>query len=204
MLEKYFPEREFKALLFDFDGTVADTMGAHLRAWNEGLAIYNLTLSREQHMSWAGRPTRMIVQMLNELHKIEIPVDDFLKAKEVSYFSSIKEVKEVVSVVEIIRHYHGILPMAVVTGSRRKPVETTLEHLGLAKYFNELICAEDYVHGKPAPDCFLLGAERLGVDPKDCLAFEDADLGIQSATSAGMACLKVDERHELMVIRQPT
>lgn len=203
MLNKYYPEREFKALLFDFDGTVADTMGAHLRAWNEGLSIYNLTLSREQHLAWAGRPTRMIVQMLNEMHKIEIPMEEFLKAKEVHYFSSIPHVKEVVSVVEIIKHYHGVLPMAVVTGSRRKPVETTLEQLGLAKYFNELICAEDYVHGKPAPDCFLLGAERLGVESKECLAFEDADLGIRSALSAGMACLKVDERHELMVIEEP-
>lgn len=201
MLNKYFPEREFKALLFDFDGTVADTMGAHLKAWNEGLAIYNLTLSREQHQAWAGRPTRMIVQMLNEMHKIEIPIDDFLKAKEIHYFSSIKEVKEVVSVVDIIKHYHGKIPMGVVTGSRRKPVETTLAHLGLGKYFDELICAEDYVNGKPAPDCFLLGAQKLGVDPKDCLAFEDAQLGIESALSAGMACLKVDDRHELMVVK---
>jgi beta-phosphoglucomutase-like phosphatase (HAD superfamily) len=201
MIEKYFPEREFKALLFDFDGTVADTMGAHLKAWNEGLALYNLTLSREQHQAWAGRPTRMIVQMLNEMHKIEIPVEKFLQDKEGLYFSSIKEVKEIVSVVEIIKYYHGKLPMGVVTGSRRKPVETTLNHLGLAPYFDTLVCAEDYQNGKPAPDCFLIGAERLGVEPKDCLAFEDAELGIQSAKNAGMACLKVDDRHELMVVK---
>jgi beta-phosphoglucomutase-like phosphatase (HAD superfamily) len=200
MLKKYFPNHEFKALLFDFDGTVADTMGAHLKAWNVGLASYNLTLSREQHNAWAGRPTRMIVQMLNEMHKIEIVAEKFLKEKEVHFFSSIQEVKEIKSVVEIVKHYHGKLPMAVVTGSRRAAVEKTMAHLGLAHYFDHLVCAEDYTHGKPAPDCFLLGASLLGVEPKDCLAFEDAPLGVESAKKAGMNCLLVSEHHTLSVV----
>ncbi|MGZ3748603.1 MAG: HAD family hydrolase, partial [Pseudobdellovibrionaceae bacterium] len=155
MLKKYFPEREFKALLFDFDGTVVDTMGAHLKAWNKALADYELTLSREQHLAWAGRPTRMIVQLLNEMHKIEISIEEFLKEKEFHFFSSLHEVKEINSVMEIVKHYRGTLPMAVVTGSRRAAVENTLAHLGLGGYFNQLVCAEDYTHGKPAPECFL-------------------------------------------------
>jgi len=200
MLKKYYLKHEFKALLFDFDGTVADTMGAHLKAWNIGLANYNLTLSREQHQAWAGRPTRMILQLLNEMHKVEISVDSFLKEKEVHFFSSLHEVKEITSVVEIIKHYHKTLPMAVVTGSRRAAVERTLAHLGLTRYFDSLVCAEDYANGKPAPDCFLLGASRLGVEPKDCLAFEDAPLGIESAKSAGMNCIYVSEHHALTVL----
>jgi len=201
MLKKYFPEHQFKGLLFDFDGTVADTMGAHLRAWNIGLAAYKLSLSKEQHQAWAGRPTRMIVQLLNEMHKVEISIEDFLKEKEVHFFSSLHEVKGIPSVVEIIKHYHGEIPMAVVTGSRRAPVERTLAHLGLSHYFDHLICAEDYAQGKPAPDCFLLGASRLGVDPKQCLAFEDAPLGIEAAHKAGMQCLHVSEHHELKIIK---
>lgn len=199
MIRKYFPEHEFKALLFDFDGTVADTMGVHLKAWNLGLASYNLTLSRDQHQAWAGRPTKMIVQLLNEMHKIEISIEEFLKEKELHFFSSLHEVKEITSVIEIIKNYHGVLPMAVVTGSRRAPVEKTLAHLGLTHYFDQLVCAEDYTRGKPAPDCFLLGAARLGVDPKDCLAFEDAPLGVEAAHNAGMSCLHVSEHHELKV-----
>lgn len=201
MLKKYFPERDFKALLFDFDGTVADTMAAHLKAWNLGLANYGLTLSREQHIAWAGRPTRNIVQLINEKHNTEISADEFLKQKEIHFFTSLSEVKEVHSVVEIVKHYYGALPMAVVTGSRRAAVDRTLNHLGLTNYFGQLICAEDYVHGKPAPDCFLLGASRLGVRPSDCLAFEDAPLGIEAATSAGMNCLHVGENHELTVVK---
>lgn len=189
MLKTYYPDHEFKGLLFDFDGTVADTMGAHLKAWNIGLADYGLSLSREQHQAWAGRPTRMIVQMLNELHKVEIAIEKFLEEKEIHFFSSLHEVQEIAPVVDIIKHYHGKLPMAVVTGSRRSPVQRVLKHLELTRYFTELICAEDYSHGKPAPDCFLLGASRLGLQPAECLAFEDAPLGVESAQKAGMECL---------------
>ncbi|RYZ81903.1 MAG: HAD family hydrolase, partial [Proteobacteria bacterium] len=94
-------------------------------------------------------------------------------------------------------HYYGKLPMAIVTGSRRKPVEMTLTHLGLNKYFDHLVCAEDYVNGKPAPDCFLLAAKLVGVDPAHCLVFEDAPLGVQAALNAGMECLLLDENQAL-------
>lgn len=201
MLKKYFPSYDFKALLFDFDGTVADTMGAHLKAWNVGLANYGLTLSKEQHRAWAGRPTRAIVQLLNEIHKIEISVEDFLRQKELHFFSSLHEVKQINPVVEIVKHYHGTIPMAVVTGSRRAAVEKILAHLGLTTYFDQLICAEDYLHGKPAPDCFLLGASLVGVNPNDCLAFEDAPLGIEAAKAAGMNCLYIGENHELTAVK---
>lgn len=197
MLDKYFPQREFKALLFDFDGTVADTMPAHWDAWNKALKIYNLTLSREQHLEWAGRPTRQIVEMFNEMHGTSISPDDFIKAKEVDYLTSISRVQGIPSVVEIIKFYHGKVPMAVVSGSRHRPVETTLAHLQMAHYFDALICAEDYVKGKPEPDCFLLAAQTLKVEPRDCLVFEDANLGIEAARRAGMTCLKVTDKFDL-------
>jgi len=197
MIKTFFPDREFKALLFDFDGTVADTMGVHREAWNQALAVYGLTLTLEQHLGWAGRPTREIVRLLGDLHKVDLPYDEISKFKETHYLNAISHVKEIVPVVDIIRASFGRLPMAVVSGSRRKPVRTTLEHLNLAKYFNLLICAEDYVVGKPAPDCFLKAAENLRVAPEDCLVFEDADLGITAARAAGMSYLRVSESHEL-------
>lgn len=201
MLNKYLPAHDLKALLFDFDGTIVDTMGLHLKAWNQGLAHYGLTLSQEQHLAWAGRPTRSIVQLLNDMHNITIPTEDFLREKEVHFFSSLHEVKEISSVTEIIKYYHGILPMAVVTGSRRAAVEKTMDLLRLTDYFDHLVCAEDYIHGKPAPECFLLGASLLGVDPKHCLAFEDAPLGIEAAKKAGMTCLHVGKSQELTVVK---
>lgn len=197
MVKTFYPHREFSAYLFDFDGTIADTMPPHLDAWNKALNLYGLSLSQEQHMEWAGRPTREIVKLLNELHQIEMSVDEISKAKEASYMDLIAHVKEIIPVVDIIRASHGKIPMAVVSGSRRKPVEATLKHLSLSSYFDAIVCAEDYVNGKPAPDCFLKAATLLKVRPEDCLVFEDANLGIQAAHNAGMACLRVSEHPEL-------
>ncbi|HUN84294.1 MAG TPA: HAD-IA family hydrolase, partial [Terracidiphilus sp.] len=68
--------------------------------------------------------------------------------------------------------------------------------LGLLDKFQTLVCAEDYKHGKPAPDCFLLAAERLKVPPGRCLVFEDTELGIEAATAAGMASVRVPQSRE--------
>lgn len=68
--------------------------------------------------------------------------------------------------------------------------------LGLMDKFDTMVCAEDYKRGKPAPDCFLMAAERLGVAPSDCLVFEDTDLGIEAATAAGMSSVKVPQPFE--------
>lgn len=201
MLKSYFPEHSFKALLFDFDGTVADTMPAHLSAWNKALDKYDLSLSREQHMSWAGRPTARIVEMMNELHKTDINPEQFVKEKEAHYLASLSNVTTIKSVMEIIEHYHGQVPMAIVTGSRRKIVELTMNQLGLQKYFSTLVCAEDYTQGKPAPDCFLMAAAKLQIAPTDCLAFEDAVLGIEAAHTAGMNCLMVTDEYSLVHTR---
>lgn len=196
MLKPFFPDRDFAAFLFDFDGTVADTMPAHLDAWNHALGFYDLTLTKEQHLGWAGRPTREIVRLLSELHGVDLSLDDIMKNKEVHYSKALPQVKVIVPVFDIIKAAHNKIPMAVVSGSRHKPVETTLDLLNMRHYFDLLICAEDYVHGKPAPDCFLKAAEILKVKPEDCLVFEDGLLGIQAARSAGMECLRIEPHPE--------
>lgn len=196
MVKKYFPHRNFAAFLFDFDGTVADTMPAHHAAWTHALSFYDLNFTVEQHQGWAGRPTREIVKLLSELHNVDLSLDEILKNKEVYYSKSLSQVEAIVPVFEIIKAAHGKIPMAIVSGSRHKPVETSLEILKMKNYFDLLICAEDYTHGKPAPDCFLKAAELLKVKAQDCLVFEDGLLGIQAARAAGMECLKIDAHPE--------
>jgi HAD superfamily hydrolase (TIGR01509 family) len=94
-------------------------------------------------------------------------------------------------VIEHIEAQHGRIPFAVVSGSRRASVVGSLTALGLLDKFDVLVCAEDYKHGKPAPDGFLLAASKLGVAPRHCLVFEDTDLGIEAATAAGMQSVLV-------------
>lgn len=99
--------------------------------------------------------------------------------------------KAVPEVVEHIEAGYGRIPLAVVSGSMRDSVTASLSALHLLDRFETLVCAGDYVNGKPHPEAFLLAAERIGVSPEACLVFEDAEMGIQAAKAAGMASVRV-------------
>lgn len=187
------PEGLFRAYLFDCDGTIADSMPLHYMAWQKTLAEYNCAFDENLFYSWGGRPVREIIEKLNQMNGLNMPVDLVAQRKESRYHELLPELKAIPEVVEHIHAQHGQIPMAVVSGSRRASVVGSLSTLNLLNKFDVLICAEDYEHGKPAPDCFLAGAAKLGVDPKDCLVFEDTDLGIEAATAAGMLSVRVPD-----------
>ena len=185
------PAGEFRAYLFDCDGTIVDSMPLHYVAWKKALADWNCPFEEELFYSWGGRPVREIIAALNQMHALEMPVDAVAKRKEGLYFALEDQLKAIPEVIEHIEAKHGHIPLAVVSGSRRKSVLHSLSALGLVEKFDVLVCAEDYVRGKPAPDCFLTAAEKLGVNPKDCLVFEDTEMGIEAARAAGMSWVKV-------------
>ena len=185
------PAGSFRAYLFDCDGTIVDSMPLHYIAWKTSLAEYNCVYEEKLFYAWGGRPIREIIALLNEMQGLNMPVEAVAERKEAIYLSLLPQLKPIPEVMEHIDAQHGRIPFAVVSGSRRNSVEGSLSTLGLLEKFDTLVCAEDYKRGKPAPDGFLLAAERLGVAPSECLVFEDTDLGIEAATAAGMASVKV-------------
>jgi beta-phosphoglucomutase family hydrolase len=185
------PAGSFRAYLFDCDGTIVDSMPLHFKAWKKSLAEYGCEYEEELFYAWGGRPIREIIRMLNEMQGLEMPVEEVAARKEALYHQLVPTVQSIPEVVEHIDAKHGHIPMAVVSGSRRSSVTASLGAVNLLDKFDTLVCAEDYKNGKPAPDAFLLAAERLGVAPADCLVFEDTDLGIEAATAAGMVSVKV-------------
>ena len=112
-------------------------------------------------------------------------------AKKVSISNSFPQLKAVPEVLEHIEAQHGRIPFAVVSGSTRDSVTASLASLHLLDRFDTMVCAGDYQKSKPDPEAFLLAAAKLGVAPHDCLVFEDTDMGIQAATAAGMASVKI-------------
>jgi HAD superfamily hydrolase (TIGR01509 family) len=122
-----------------------------------------------------------------------MPVDDVSRRKEELYFEILPQLKAVSEVLEHIEASHGRIPFAVVSGSTRDSVTASLEVLKILDRFDTLVCAGDYQKSKPDPEPFLIAAERLGVTPEDCLVFEDSDMGIQAATAAGMASVKIPQ-----------
>ena len=187
------PSGDFRAYLFDCDGTIADSMPLHYRAWKKALADYGGVYEEDLFYAWGGKPVRQIIADLNAMQGLNMPVDALAKLKESYYHEQLPTLKAIPAVMEHVAAQYGRIPFAVVSGSRRDSVVGSLTALGILDKFDTLVCAEDYKHGKPAPDCFLLGAERLGVEPQHCLVFEDTDLGIEAATAAGMASVRVPQ-----------
>jgi beta-phosphoglucomutase family hydrolase len=186
------PQGDFKAFLFDCDGTIVDSMPLHYRAWKLALAEYGCTnFSEEYFYELGGLPVAEVARQLNQRDGLSIPVDEFADRKEEFYYELIHELKAVPEVLEQVHASHGKVPFAVVSGSTRESVVKSLNVLGILHLFDTLVCAGDYAHGKPSPEPFLLAAERLGVAPQDCLVFEDAEAGIQSATAAGMPSVRI-------------
>jgi HAD superfamily hydrolase (TIGR01509 family) len=166
-------------------------MPLHYIAWKETLAEWNCVYEEKLFYAWGGRPVTEIISRLNEMQGLKMPIEAVAHRKEILYLDQLAQLKAIPEVVEHIDAQHGRIPMAVVSGSRRESVVNSLTSVHLLDKFDTMVCAEDYKNGKPAPDAFLLAAERLGVAPKDCLVFEDTDLGIQAATAAGMASVRV-------------
>lgn len=188
------PPGPFDAYLFDCDGTIADSMPVHLLAWNAALQPEGAQFPEDLFYAWAGRPTEHIVELLNEHFGLAMDYRLISERKEQHYFSFLPQVQPVPEVVAHIHEAHGRIPLAVVSGSPRESVLTTLRNFQLETYFGCVVGAEDSPRGKPHPDPFLVAARALGVDPRRCLVFEDAELGIQSAEAAGMRWVRVVPR----------
>ena len=185
------PPGDFKAYLFDCDGTIADSMPLHYQAWKKALDEQNCTFSEQLFYDWGGVAVADVIRRLNEMQQLNMSVAEVADRKESFYLENLPQLKAIPEVVEHITANHGRIPLAVVSGSTRDSVQSSLTALNLLDRFETLVCAGDYKKGKPDPEAFLLAAERLGVAPESCLVFEDADLGIQAAAAAGMASVKV-------------
>ena len=185
------PDGPFGAYLFDCDGTIVDSMPLHYVAWRKVLAEWNCTFEERLFYAWGGTPTSEIVSLLNQRQGLHMPVAEVLSRKEALYFELLPQLKAVPEVVEHIEAQHGRIRFAVVSGGTRESVTASLGSLKLLDRFETLVCAGDYTKSKPDPEAFLLASARLGVAPSACLVFEDTDLGIQAATAAGMASVKV-------------
>src|SRR5687768_1032362 len=185
-----------RGLVFDCDGTIADTMPLHYEAWVAALKEHSVEFSEALFYELAGVPTARIIEILNERHGHDMPVQDTADYKESLYQQLLPRVVPIEPVVVLVKEFAGKLPMAVATGATQGICRKTLGSLGLLEYFQHIVTADDVLHGKPAPDIFLEAARRIGVPPESCYAFEDADLGLQAARTAGMTAIDIRPMHQ--------
>lgn len=183
-----------QAVIFDCDGTLADTMPLHYEAWREtldGLGMPLPVFPEAQFYEWGGVTAKEIMQRLNALHGTNLDPETVAHAKEMRYRRLIPTVKPIEKVVAEAHRFYNKCPIAVASGGMRLLVEETLETIGVRDLFEIIVGSEDVKEGKPAPEVFLTAAARLGVPPKGCVVFEDAPAGLEAARRAGMRAVNV-------------
>jgi beta-phosphoglucomutase-like phosphatase (HAD superfamily) len=180
------------ALIFDCDGTLADTMPAHYHAWVEILKPYGVAFPEDRFYSLGGMPSGKILQLLfGEQGVVLTDIEALTRKKEDAFVARAGDIRPIEKVVAVARRARGRLPMAVASGGHRHMVQMTLRQIGVLDWFPVIVAAEDTVRHKPEPDVFLEAARRLGVPAAACTVYEDTDLGIEAARRAGMAWVDV-------------
>lgn len=180
-----------RGLIFDCDGTLADTMALHYAAWEEAFAALDLYCPLEFLIRHNGLPTDQIVLRYNAEFGQHVEVAAFVADKDQRSQARMDQSRPLEPVAKLAREYFGRLPMAVVSGGTRANVERTLRVIGLRDLFPVVLTADDGLPPKPAPELFLEAARRLGVEPRYCQVFEDAEAGLEAARRAGMLATDV-------------
>ncbi|WP_182866329.1 HAD family hydrolase [Rhodopirellula sp. JC639] len=176
----------YDGLIFDCDGTLADSMPVHYVAWRETMSRYGIEFKEERFYSMGGMPSAKIVALLADEHGVDVDAEAVAVEKETHFQSLIDQVQPMAAVCEIAATFHGKKPMAVASGSGRVVVEKQLIALGIDHWFSVVVTSEDTQRHKPEPDVFLEAARRIEVKPENCVVFEDSPLGFQAAQAAGM------------------
>ena len=190
---------EAKALIFDLDGTLADTMPVHFIAYKHVLKDFGIDFTPELFATLAGIPAVETIEKLNEIFGTQMNPKEIGYLKEGEYEKIMHKMKPVTPVVELAKKYHGKLPMAVGTGGYKRLAWKTMKILELDQIFDILVSSEDVSNPKPHPETFLKCAELLGVAPRYCQVFEDGEPGIKAAKAAGMMYTLVTDYYEVTI-----
>ena len=187
--------KTYDALIFDCDGTLADTMPIHFAAWSRAATHFGFHLTEQRFYSLGGVPVAKIVEMLLAEADQDADVQQVVDFKESAYLESLPNIQPVEPVLEIARKHRGEIPIGVASGSTREMVERTLRQLEIFDWFDCIVGAEDTERHKPEPDVFLEAARRLDVNPAGCCVYEDTDTGMEAARRAGMDCVDIRDFH---------
>jgi beta-phosphoglucomutase family hydrolase len=190
---------EFHALIFDMDGTLVDSGQLHQHTWSLTLEKYGIPVDRALMRSLAGVPIKATLEILLEKFQIRprAHLDEMNAFKEDCTRENMPGFVKATELIEVVKKYEGIKPMAIGTGAKTAEALMVLKLCGLDDRFTVVVGADQVQNPKPAPDTFLRCAELMGVPPVQCVVFEDSPLGLQAAQRAGMAGIDVLLVHKI-------
>ena len=183
------------AVLFDMDGLMIESERALLQCWREASRELGLELEDALWLSFVGLSDRACHELLRARLGDEDMLQALLHGLQVRYDAHVEAGLPLkVGVLELLAllEERGI-PRAVVTSTRRERALQKLATTGLLPHFDEVVAGNEVRHTKPAPDIYLLAAQRLRVSPSDCVVLEDSVPGVRAALAAGMTPIQVPD-----------
>lgn len=184
---------EVRGIIFDLDGTLADTMPSHYEAWSVILQRYGLEMSEDRFYALGGWPTHRVADLLIGESGRSLDAQQISIEKESLFAETLHLVRPIEHTTSVARQHRGSIPLAVATGATRDICELILNQLEIHDWFDAVVSADEVEHHKPNPDVFLEAARRLVVEPRYCVVYEDTDPGLEAARRAGMAHIDVRE-----------
>lgn len=175
-----------KALIFDLDGTLSDSLPVHIASWHSVCEKLNCTFDERILVEMTGAPTISFAERIKREQNLEINADELVAMKQQEFWKNINQIKPHDAIIDLMKNAHGKIPMAVGTGASRQSAMLQMQELGIDQLFDFIVTADDVERHKPEPDTFLKCAELMNVEPQYCQVFEDGELGMQAAQTAGM------------------
>lgn len=198
---------KLRGVIFDWDGVVIDSSAQHEQSWEILSEEISKPLPPGHFKLGFGKKNQVIIPMVLRWASDEKEVERIADRKEEIYRELVKKsgVHILPGACELLGALReGGIPAAVGSSTPRDNLRAIFEATGLDEYFQAVVCGDDVVNGKPAPDVFLLAARKLGQSPCDCLVIEDAHAGIEAALSAGMRVLAVATTNPLQDLHTAT
>lgn len=181
------------AIIFDMDGVIIDTEPLTSNHLKEHLKELGADLDKRPFVSRPGMNSRMTWEILKAEYELEHEIDVLIhegRSRFMTFMENLDELPIIDGVRELLTALHGAkYRIALASSANPKRVDFILDKLGIIDMFEVVVTGDDVKHGKPAPDCYLLAAKKLGINPKDCVVIEDATFGVRAAKAAGMKCL---------------
>ena len=175
-----------KALIFDLDGTLSDSLPVHIASWHAVCDKLNCTLDERILVEMTGAPTISFAERIKREQNLEIAAEELVVLKQKEFWRNIGQIRPHDAVIGLMKNAYGKMPMAVGTGASRTSAMLQLKELNIDHLFDCVVTADDVDRHKPEPETFLKCAELMNVDPQFCQVFEDGELGMRAAQTAGM------------------